>query len=63
MDIKSVAAIQMKHEGRISRVEQRTDDLGKLYAKHSNRHFQVTLIVITQLLVTIGGLIAVCIKF
>lgn len=63
MNAQQLTALFTKHEGRISKLEQGQNDLKEAYTKHINRHFQLTCIAVTQLIVLIVGLLAVFIKF
>lgn len=57
MDIKNLTGVVMKHEGRLGKVEEKTNNVEKLIQKHVNRHFQLTLFIITQTIILISGFI------
>lgn len=63
MDTKQLTQVFANHEGRISKMEQGQHDLKEAYTKHTNRHFQLTCIAVAQLIILLGGLLAVLIKF
>jgi hypothetical protein len=63
MDLKQLTLKVMDHGAKIASVEQRSVGLEKLFSKHVNRHFQLTLFSIAQLVILIGGVIALFIKF
>jgi len=62
MDVKQLTSVQMKHEGRIGKLEQKTEGQEKLFTKHVNRHFQMLYFAIAQTLMIIGIFAAVMLR-
>ena len=61
MDAKSLTRVIMGHEKRLSKTEQKTDNLEKLFTRHANQHFQVRILLVTNTVVLIGIVIGVII--